>query len=916
MTPRDVASWVLLKIQESHRGIEIHAYDSEGRYFPPQQRVDWPSSIPARSGSRLPLVHEISALWLPRDWTPGAVTVFVSPSPSLASLDWDRVVRTLLARHWKLQIPVARYVRPATAYREPFQLPVKVITLGQAGAALRSFRRENWVEKALALEGLEIGQVGRYSELTETLAEGNVDVVICEDHRVKDVMEMCKGVSLSSRPQLLVTWPTGEERTRSLEVPSGTVVYQTAPAGEITMARWVNTCLNELIHGRPLATLPEKTSLASRVYCGPDTLHPGRFLQPADQLQTEAAELEGLTKALKLVGSQSVEMDDILARVERVTNLPNFRELRRIIPASRARYGIQGSIKEVEALLPQELSEEAKQQLISNQQRRVDIGLRPLGPKTGEMTFLAESTPLQLGAEYVLFLRIGQPFPKSLLSSDPPPVDPLVPQRRGGTWLHVAIFPKNVSIKGRRVRRLHLPDLGPSTTVGFRLQLPMTWEVLEARIGIYHRNQLLQSYRLVIDKQGARAELDFSQTERFLNIEAFGKRAVSLGVNHDQNGTHQLTLFRGGKQKSYAFPEGVMEEANLLFRQFLGTVTGDDPYRPRFDTYPNEKEPIQAAFFDLAKDAAILGEKLYAVLEKHAKDLEKELEFLRDAVDEPVQIVRLDPNFVFPWTILYDWDLPQDSNGHPDRQAEFCLGTMAGKPCEHRKDSGVYCINGFWGLRLILEEMIGGSSERVDSVRAQPAIRRKGAVLLSADQDAPDLNKLADDLQEKLVKLSPEESLLDAVWSLDRRPSVTIIYGHTNSGEHLDPEITLPGNRSLSTLAVRTRRRKTQLEDPRPVVFLLACETALINVRTLTDFVSEFHLARAAVILGTEVVAFRSLLARFGREITLALWQEKKLGEAIRDFRRKMMVAGNPTPFVFHAVGNTDFQFQWKEENP
>src|SRR5258706_11595779 len=116
-----------------------------------------------------------------------------------------------------------------------FHLPLSLITLGETGTALNKFLKRTWVKEAITFNGLEIEHL-RYRVLGNALAQGGRDVVICEDHRVRDVMETVRQVPVSLRPGVVLTCPVKGQMTRRLVVPSGTAVYRLAQAASGGMA--------------------------------------------------------------------------------------------------------------------------------------------------------------------------------------------------------------------------------------------------------------------------------------------------------------------------------------------------------------------------------------------------------------------------------------------------------------------------------------------------------------------------------------------------------------------------------------------------------------------------------------------------------------------------------------------------------
>jgi hypothetical protein len=918
-----MASWIRLSIEITRRGLEISLYDSDGAMQPPATRFEPVSGTARRERRVLDVLLKRRAtaggIWVPERWPATAAPIFVEPPARYAHLDWELIARALARHYWRQSVPVARYVPPAEGIRNPFQLPLRLVTLGQTRQAILGFERHRWVQEAIRLKGLAIQHVPAYAGLRHTLSGADIDAIVCDDYRLPNVLDTIRAVSLSARPELIVSWPTRGVVLGALDVPSGTSLYQLPSVAHGRLTRAVDIGLQGLVTADPTVELPTRTGVGGIVYCGPDTMGASRFPQAGEQVEREAAYLEALARAMELVDPASIDFERVLGKVREAREVltPEVEQAAALIlPMSETIADLRASASALGAKVPRTLTRDARERLVAEQQRRVDVALRRVS-SAGVAEYIARQARLEPKTEYRLCVKIGQAFPESLLEAPPPPIDPLLPKRAARHRLTVVLFPKDLRTRGPRVRPLALPEFGPSREVSFGIVTPASFDALEARIAIYYGNQLLQNYRFVADADGTRATLEFSQTAQFKNLDKLGKRALSLSMNEDADGsTHSIMLYRDGVAKRFRIPAPIMKTATDGFWDFLKQATGPDKTKPRFSTYPEEGEPIAPEFHEVLKQAIDLGNELYRGLKKDVRQLTEELAVLRGNSDVPVQITRLHRNYVFPWTVFYDWLIPEEADG----DVKVCTGWLEdGKPCAHNANSRVYCANGCWGIRHVLEEQIGGAATNADAGLELIMPKRPGAVLLSADQDQKDLDTLMELLPDVLAPLLPAENLLERVWDADSHPAIAIIYGHTETevknGRRIPKRITLPGRKFLSTLSIDQKTESDgELNEPRPVILLLACDTALIDVGTLNDFVSSFHYARAPVIIGTESVAFRSLLARFAREMTVALADGRPLGKSLREFRRGMIRAGNPIPFVFHAVGTAEFHIKWEED--
>jgi hypothetical protein len=160
-----------------------------------------------------------------------------------------------------------------------------------------------------------------------------------------------------------------------------------------------------------------------------------------------------------------------------------------------------------------------------------------------------------------------------------------------------------------------------------------------------------------------------------------------------------------------------------------------------------------------------------------------------------------------------------------------------------------------------------------------------------------------------------ETALLDVLWNTPpERPAILIVLGHMDDiqkpGVLDSPGIVLKAGQWLTQGHLDERLTSTTWEQPRPVVMLMACEAAVMTARTINDFVSSFHTAGAAAVIGAEAVVASDLAAAFARDMTKELWNNKSLGRAMTMFRRQTLARGNPLAFLFHAIGDIDLTLQ------
>ncbi|WP_426536934.1 peptidoglycan-binding protein [Bradyrhizobium sp. McL0615] len=557
--------------------------------------------------------------------------------------------------------------------------------------------------------------------------------------------------------------------------------------------------------------------------------------------------------------------------------------------------------------------------------RRVDLALLKMDGSSAAVT---EEEALLAQAHYCVRVHIGERLPESLLPEPPPPIAPLLTESQSGHELEVAIFGKDFAVVGPTTRPLFLPSEGASKQIYFEIAAPEQPGPAQFRVGIYHQNHLVQSFVFggvvagsseQADRPRARFLLEFSRTANFKNLTALAPRGLSIGLNANGSATHGLFVKAIGGTAEFSLPQQLLQDQVTKFRDLLQQATFISPGQARFSTYPDPSDGISPDFHKYAAQFADYGHELHRAL-LGRPDLLLSLRKLADSEGETIQVVRFDPNFVLPWAAIYDFTLPTPIEGAP--VPEVCRGVKVdadGKEvaCGHRRGDKVYCINGFWGVRHVVEELIGSGSG-VDAVAEIVRTSSDGAVRVAVDAPEPHTDEMGQIFEKEMGKsyapVTSGDVLLDLLWKDAERPALLVVLGHLETkpirDQPIGPRIVLPKGGWLLPGEITDRVLEKTWDQPRTLVLLMGCQTALVDLGSLVGFGTAFNSARAAGIAGTEVVAFSRLLTRFAQDITLSLWKKEKLGAAISAFRRRLLVAGNPLAFVFQALGGADIHLK------
>jgi hypothetical protein len=136
-------------------------------------------------------------------------------------------------------------------------------------------------------------------------------------------------------------------------------------------------------------------------------------------------------------------------------------------------------------------------------------------------------------------------------------------------------------------------------------------------------------------------------------------RALSIGVNQNRDETaHTFMLKRNDEAEPLDLTEAIVSDQQKTFREMLQKATVDSTKRPRFATFPKPGEAPSVEFEEEIRKLADFGRGLYrAIFIRSGKKMQKELRAIAASADDTIQIVRLHPNFAFPWPALHDFHL-------------------------------------------------------------------------------------------------------------------------------------------------------------------------------------------------------------------------------------------------------------------
>lgn len=564
--------------------------------------------------------------------------------------------------------------------------------------------------------------------------------------------------------------------------------------------------------------------------------------------------------------------------------------------------------------------------MAEHQQRVVDIAMA----RSGSVTPVKSNHPLVSAAEYRLRVHIGQAAIGSLLGERPPSVDPLLPDPPDaeGHELEIVVFGHDFAVLSANRRKISLPRFGPSEPVWFDLRAPKIYghpkKDARARVAVYHRNHLLQSFVITAtvadaerstDGGAVQVELEFSETSRFTNLDFVGRRALSIALNDDPaGGTHTLMWKRGDQAADVNLTAAQVSAAAERFRHTLAEATFVSPDSEE-QRFPLDGPVDWDAFDQYVRQLARDGSAAYRGLFTSAGNVKRLFIGLGEEIDEPIQIVLHSHALTFPWGGLYDL-VPPDEDDAP-----VCLGghtrvaledgsAPRRRICNHRPPDRAFCVHGFWGIRHQLEHLLDRMGDPIDEVARAPGAGRVLLALGEPDEPTwvePLATELPAQLGSSVVGTLNAEDVLDVLWSADR-PSVVVLLGHLEDDTGDDPTIAFLGGGRLRSTDVHQALWQEDWQQPHSMVLLMACSSAGAPVGSLVRLVDSFAIAPAGAVVGTESPIVPSLASRFAADVTVAFWHGATLGAAMTDARRKLIHRGNPLGFAFSGYGNVDLR--------
>ncbi len=314
----------------------------------------------------------------------------------------------------------------------------------------------------------------------------------------------------------------------------------------------------------------------------------------------------------------------------------------------------------------------------------------------------------------------------------------------------------------------------------------------------------------------------------------------------------------------------------------------------------------------LRRLAAEGHENFKAIVMGASPGLSRQIAEVTDGRGKTIQILRTKPSFAHPWVAVYDWKLPQPQ---VLPKAAVCSGAP-GCGCTSTSAQTV-CVNGFWGVRHVVEELLAPAQRHVATVAGAPGVPSVVCTVGTRDEWSKGMvaDLIADLGNSRVEDHVKDRSLLERLWDVAARPAVLVVLGHLETSplhpyEREHPRISICATEGyLDTSSMFDMQR---LPTPRwwenplqPVVLLLGCNTARSGLGSVHNFVQELARCGAPTVIATEEI-IDTRTARAVASAVVPLLDSVGPGEALRAWRAQELANRNPLGFILSCFGSAD----------
>jgi HEAT repeat protein len=585
----------------------------------------------------------------------------------------------------------------------------------------------------------------------------------------------------------------------------------------------------------------------------------------------------------------------------------------------------------------------------------------PREPRYLDATFFQEQTRIPDGAA----LHEGESYDLEVAIRATPTGIPVAGQR-----LAVAELPPEMSdttiivvaearaglTVAQPVARLILPAEGDSTVnASFRIDAKSASTTVEAlgeiRLRIFYQLNLLESAVIraevvssfrPTERSHLQLELpiviEHDQIERgYVGLSDELERSLHIDVGRHDVGYALRFTWKDSKGNVLSLPapsELTTAEISLIVgdvRHALLAVTMGD-------SYADKLEASKYDYLAAMRELATIGQRLHTALfrRKINSAMAEVGRLLSQMPPSPGSVVQISvreeaSDFLFPWALLYDGELPHDQWRLPDP-------------------------DGFWGLRYCIEQRLPGLQPQPRS-RTRPRPLRMAFMLWDQFRNTSEhcamVEALANDHRPNFeVSLPPITRESEATKAMQAVVPNDILYffthAHIRRRPHAGPDAFTEAFLSLSPDTAAHEAFKQAYErslaaageaswiglthgrlkldelyagpimfDNSPLVFLNACESAELTPALSGDSFVNFFLDRgAAAFLGTECTMTVTFAHSFGEVVLREVVAGSTIGSAVLAARRHFIGLRNPLGLAYSLYGNACLSFLPADHSP
>lgn len=849
---------------------------------------------------------------------PWLLPVFVRPPAIAQSLPWESWVERLLLRSGQLNQRCVVMREAQLPAPEPLHLPLRIEGIGRGTADwLEAVRRRSWYAQSPAVR-----RHGLHLIDDDDASYAGSDIVV---RQLGTGLSWSRIVHARHRPRLMVTIATGNPWLQRIDAPapepgmSHLLIMPSGRADALSAARIVTHVVYALVHD---FSLHEIAWIVRHFVPGASTwlatsAKANRALRLSSVLRDMIDDVRANRPHLK--PDLRWLMNDFTYERRGLTAMASFVERTAMLSASSARDAATGLSKD--GSLPSQAAPHRRADVTVEAYDAFGV-LRPMHEHERQRALVR-------GWRYRLRVHIGRPDPEtSAVVGAVPDFDNLLPPPDGTRReIDVVVFPKTFELLSPAMQTIELPLEGESAPVHFELRAPQRCGPVDLRIAFYWKNNLLQSYVLeadVTEGDGAdkvrmplTVKLGSAGIDRFDDIVPLRQRALSVALNHDiAPGTHTVMVKGSAWQEQVQLSSEEMGQTMRAFHVILKAASA----------------PVPDSFDASVRKMAALGGRIWNMLSLNNRGDVAVLDTLQSASNQVLQFVRHGSGRPFPWQAVYDYVLPQ---GEAFSNASICYADKPPsdawlpnqKGCPHCPGQDVICIEGFWIARhrfeLLSEDLYKGMTGVARATQAG-APRENPLVLLgvgtsSLASDAL-VTALETMLKNDLAHIVPADApVAELLWKEDRRPAILAVLSHLLEG---DEALNLPARMSafesvpessgasISTPVLARQRRLGPWAEPhRPMVLLLACQSARQEVGELTSLTDSFLACGAAAVAGTEWDVTTETVSAFAQHLiehTAVATPQASLGDAMKQFALSSLRTRSISAFIFTVYGNAD----------